>query len=234
MAAPFLAWSHSRLKTFNACPKQLYHTAILKRTDPGYVPYIEGKAQRDGKEIDQALSDRIGKGVPLPAKFAPYEPIAGMVLALPGAKFTQLQLGLDQTFTPCGYKDWDNCWVRVAYDLAVINDWHAYLWDWKNGKVWIDESQLRLYATIGFHVYPELEVIDTSFVWLAHGKTSDKTYRRRELPDLWETFLPDVERLQVSFKTNHWPATPSESACKWCSVNQAGKCPVAAVKYAGR
>ena len=232
--ANFLAWSHSRLKTFNACPRQLYHTAIAKRGNPDHVPYVEGKAQRSGKDVDEALSARISEGTPLPPQFAPYEGLAQVALAAPGAKFTQLQLGLNQAFEPCGYKDWDNCWVRVAYDLAIINGEHAYVWDWKNGRVWLDESQLRLYATVGFHVFPELEVIDTSFVWLAHGKTSDKTYRRRELGDMWETFLPDVERLQVAYQTNHWPATPSESACKYCSVNQVGKCPVAAVKYAGR
>ncbi len=72
-----------------------------------------------------------------------------------------------------------------------------------------------------------------SYIWLAHGITSDKTYRRRELPELWQTFIPDVERMQAAFKTNHWPAEPKrgKATCKFCAVNRAGKCDRAAGPY---
>lgn len=189
----------------------------------------------DGIEIDNALTARIARGAALPGKFLPYEPICQMVCTVPGQKLTQLQLALDPALKPCGYKDWDNAWVRVIYDLVIINGEHAFIWDWKNGQIWLDEDQLRLFATVGFHQFPELETIDTSYVWLKHGVTTDKHYTRRELPELWQTFLPDVERLQVAYKTNHWPAIPKrgKNSCKWCSVNEAGKCSVAQGRYGG-
>jgi len=229
--ANFLAWSFSRLKTYKECPGKLWHTAVAPKGHPDRVEYVETKAMRDGKEIDQALTDRISKGVPLTGKFVPYEGVAQAVLATPGTKLTQVQLALDQAMQPCGYKDWDNAWVRVIYDVIVLNGSYAFMGDWKNGQVWIDEAQLRLFATVGFHQFPEVDRIDTSYIWLKHGIMSDETYLRHELPDMWQTFLPDVERMQVSFKTNHWPKTPSKRACKWCDVNKAGKCPVAAVRY---
>ena len=229
--ANFLAWSYSRLKTYKACPGQLYHTQVAPRGHPDRVDYVETPEMRAGKEIDQALTDRISKGVPLAGKFVPYEGLAQVMLMTPGSKLTQVQLALDQALRPCGYKDWDNAWVRVIYDIAVINGAYAFLGDWKNGKVWVDEDQLRLFATVGFHQFPEVDRIDTSYIWLQHGITSDETYFRRELPDLWHTFLPDVERMQINYKNQHWPKTPSKKACKWCEVNKAGKCAEAAVKY---
>ncbi len=231
MAAPHLAWSHSRLNTYKTCPGQLYHTAIAPRGHPDRVEYIQSEAARAGSEVDDALTKRISLGTPLPPKYAKYEDMAQMFLKQPGAKLTQLQLALDRSFQPCGSKDWDRVWVRAIYDIAVINGNYMFVGDWKNGQMLIDEQQLRLFATVGFHHYQEVDYIDTSYIWLAHNQLSPKSYRRSELADLWQTFLPDVERMQVSWKNNDWPKTPSPRACKWCSVNEAGKCPVAAVKF---
>lgn len=231
MTVDFLAWSHSRRKTFCDCPKQLYHTQIAKKGHPDRVDFVQTKAMIDGNLVDDALTKRISLGTPLPPQYEPYEGMVQAVLSAPGTKFTQMKLALDQTFSPCGYMDWDNAWVRVIYDIAIIDGEYAFLGDWKNGQIWLDEEQLRLFATVGFHVFPEVQTIDTSYIWLKHGITSDKSYDRRELPDMWQTFIPTIERMQASFKTNHWPATPSKQACRWCSVNQAGKCAEAAVPF---
>jgi hypothetical protein len=235
MTADFLAWSHSRLKMFLECPKQVWHNAAAPRNHPDRIEFRQSKAMLDGVEVDNALTARISAGTPLPPKFEPYEPIAQMVMAAPGTKFTQMSLALDKSFRPCGYKDWGNAWVRVIYDLAIINGDHAYIWDWKNGMIWPDDAQLRLFATVGFHQFPEVMTIDTSYIWLKHGQTSDKTYRRREIADLWQTFLPDVERLQVAFKSNHWPASPvkGKATCSRCSVNEAGRCSEAQGPFGG-
>jgi len=208
------------------------------REDDGLGPLIAeriGELGLAGVEVDNALTARVSKGTPLPAKFAPYEGIAALVCAAPGQKFTQMQLALDQSLKTCGYKDWDHAWVRVIYDAAIINGTHAFVFDWKNGQIWPDDDQLRLFATVGFHTFPELEVIDTSYVWLKHGVTSDKRYTRRELPDLWAIFIPDVERMQSCFKSNHWPAAPArgEKSCAYCAVNKAGKCKEAQGRYKG-
>lgn len=232
----FIAWSHSRRKTFMECPRQLERTAVLKKHDPLYVPYVEGKDQRDGKEVDEALCNRISKGTPLVPKFQQYEDICQDVLAAPGSKLTQLQLALDQSFKPCGSMEWDRVWVRAVIDLAIINGSHMHNWDWKNGKVWIDEAQLKLSSAIVFHTFPEIETIDTAFVWLRHGIISPAHYKRSDLADMWNDLMPDVERLQAAFKTNHWPPDPKRGAatCKWCPVNRNRQCDEAEAAYAGR
>jgi len=235
MTANFLAWSFSRYKMFLECPRQVWHNAAAPRGHADRIEFVQTKQMLDGIEVDNALTARIGQGTPLPPKFAPYETICASVLAAPGQKFTQMQLALDQAYKPCGYKDWDNAWVRVIYDLAIINKDHGFIWDWKNGQIWLDEDQLKLFAIVGFHVFPEVDTFSTSYVWLRHGETSDKVYRRRELPDLWQVFIPVVERMQVAYKTQHWPATPArgKNSCKYCAVNQAGKCKEAQGPYGG-
>ena len=222
----FIAWSHSRRNDFLECPRMFYHKNVLKKGHPEKIEFRQTPAMLAGVEIDNALTDRIAKGVELPHKYAPYEGVAAAVIAAPGQKFTQLKVALDQAFKPCGYMDWNNAWVRSVYDLLILNKDHAFIWDWKNGGIWLDEAQLKLFAATAFHTFPETEVIDTSYVWLNHGHTSDGHYRRRDLPDLWADLLPDVERMQVAFKNNHWPATPKrgKSSCERCPVNQAGLC----------
>ena len=235
MAAPFIAWSHSRRQDWLECPKMFYHKNVLKKGHPEKIEFKQTPAMMAGLEIDNALTDRISKGTPLPEKYAPYEGVAAAVIAAPGQKFTQLKVALDQAFKPCGYMDWNNTWVRSIYDFMILNKEHAHIMDWKNGQIWVDESQLKLFAATAFHTFPETEVIDTSYVWLMHGCTSDKTYRRRDLPDLWADLLPDVERMQVAFKNNHWPAQPKrgKNSCKRCDVNKAGLCREAQGPFGG-
>ena len=233
--ADFLAWSHSRLKQFRDCPRQLWHN-IAPRGHPDRVEFQQTPEMLAGNRVDDALTKRITSNTPLPPEYAPYEGMVQAVIAAPGTKLTQAKMALDRAFRPCGYMDWDNAWVRVIYDVAVINGEKAFIGDWKNGKVWIDEEQLRLFATVGFHVFPELQEIDTAYIWLQHGTISPKTYTRRELADLWNTFLPDVERMQVAFKTQTYPATPTRGAatCKWCPANGAGKCKEAQGPYGNK
>ena len=235
--ADFLAWSHSRRKVYLACPKQLWHTAVAPKGSLEHVPYMESKAQRDGNEIDNALSARIGASVPLPEKFAQWEPVCALVITSPGTKFTQMRIAFDQSLKVCGYTDWDKTWLRAIYDLAIVRpaDHYALIWDWKNGSIWPDDDKLKLFAATGFLAWPEVDTIDTSLVWLKHGITSDRQYLRRELPEMWNDLLPDVERMQVSYKTGHWPAEPArgKQTCGWCPVNKAGKCDRAAGPYKG-
>lgn len=231
--AQHLAWSYSRYKIYEECPGKLWHCSVAPRGSPDRAPYVESRPQREGKEIDAALTARISKGTPLASKFAGYEDIAQLVLAQDGAKLTQVEWALDKTFAPCGSKDWNNAWVRVVIDLAIIQRSYAAFWDWKNGKIWIDENQLKLNAAVGFMQLPELEVIDTAYVWLRHDTISPKVYYRRDLPEMWHSFLPTVERMQLSYINNHWPKTPSPRACGYCDANKAGICKEAVVKYKG-
>jgi hypothetical protein len=230
MTSAHLAWSHSRRKAFKDCPKAFYHMNVAPRGHPDRVEFVQSQAMKDGNEIDEALTARISMGTPLPSKFQQWEGLASTVVSAPGQKITQMKIAFDTAFKTCGYTEWDKVYLRVIYDLALlVNPKHALLWDWKNGMVWPDESQLKLFAATGFMYFPEVEVIDTSYVWLKHGITSDARYTRDQLPEMMAELLPDVERMQVMYRAwredpaFQWPPTPAKQACKFCPVKT---CPV--------
>lgn len=236
--ANFLAWSHSRLKQFLECPKQLYHCAVARKGHPDRVDYVETVEKKAGNMIDDALTKRIGQGEPLPMQYQHWEDVAALCEDAPGASFTQHELALDQTGAPCGSMEWDRVWVRIKLDYLNLQLQLrlAHAIDWKNGKPWLDEGQLRLYALGIFHYYQEIDVVKTAYGWLKTGKIDTKTYHRRDLNDMWRTFLPDVERYQMAYTNSHYPAAPSrgKASCQWCPVNAQGKCPVALDKYKGK
>ena len=80
------------------CPKQLYHTAVAKKGHPDKIEFVQSAAMLAGNEIDNALTARIAKGVPLPEKFAAHEATCAMIVAAPGTKFTQMKIAFDQSF----------------------------------------------------------------------------------------------------------------------------------------
>lgn len=234
--ANFLSWSYSRLQKYLLCPWNAWRTSIAPKWHADRIPYQANDAQAAGTAIDEALTKRGQDGTPLPPQYRQFEPLATVLANAPGTKLYQWDIALDRSFNQCGSKDWDRCWLRVKIDYANIQGAWGMLIDHKNGKVSIDEKQLRLYAAAGFLVLPEVEVLDTAYNWLQHGFTTDRTYQRRDLGDLWAEFIPDVERMNVSFATNHWPTTPENkvngaSVCKWCDVNRLKQCPVAAVPF---
>jgi hypothetical protein len=235
MTATFLAWSHSRRKQFMECPRQLWHCAVAPKGHVDRIDFQQTPAMLAGLEVDDALTARIAKGTPLPAKYAPYEGMVAAVIATPGTKYTQMKVALDRSFKSCGYMDWNNTWVRSIYDCAIINGAHAFILDWKNGSVWPDPDQLKLFAATAFCLFPEVEKVDTSYVWLKPGITDDQSYRRKELPEMWSELLPEVESMQICFKSNQWPATPARGAksCNYCPVNRQGKCKEAQGAYKG-
>jgi len=229
--ASHIAWSHSRLEQFKECPRKLWHSALAPKGSPDRIEFEQTQAMKDGNAVDEALSARISKGTPLPAEFAGWESLCQNILAAPGDKLVQVKIAFDVAMKECGYMDWNKAWLRVIYDLCIVQKRAGFIWDWKNGQIKVSEDQLRLFALTGFHYFPEVEEIHTSYVWLKHGQTSNKVYYRKDVPAMWATFTPDVERLQSCATSNHWPTTPSPLACKWCGANKSGRCKDAAVQY---
>lgn len=229
----YVAWSYSRIKDWRECPYKLY----LKSIAPPWerIAYVSSPAAAAGTAVDDALTARIGQHTPLPAQYARFEEWARAVESLPGLKTVQYEMAFDYGWNKVGPRDWDKVWLRNKLDVAIINGKHAAIWDWKNGMVMPDEEQTKLYAASGFLDWPEVEVIDASYVWLQHGRTSDYTYTRDQVGELWNAFLPDVQKMQLAYETKRWEPTPAKGRfgwnCKRCEVNREGKCKVAAVKY---
>lgn len=233
----FVAWSYSRLKMFRECPRKAYFSSIAPWAER--IPFEENHHMKAGTAVDDALTARLSARQPLPPQYTHLEPWPALVDSLPGHTFTQLEVALDQSFQVVPYFAGRGqpqlAWVRGKFDVAKVNGIYAWIGDWKNGQVAPEMDQLKLFAALGFRLWPEVQVIDTDYIWLKHDLPTSDHFERRQEPDLWAEFMQDVERMQVANRTNQWPATPSKDKwgwnCKRCDVNKHGKCKDAAVAY---
>lgn len=226
--APLVAWSHSRVKTYLDCPKMFYHQNILKD-----VKYEQGEPQKEGERVHKVLEMRLTHKLPLAGKDAKHEALMQVVGALPGVTYGERDYALDANLQPCGYFD-KTCFVRVTIDVTNLNipKREGWLLDYKNGKVTLDEDQLKLYAAVGFHFFPDIDRWHTKYIFLEHKVMDGKTYTRDQLPDLWRQLLVVPGLIQQAAAQNHWPAKPSRK-CGYCSVNKFGKCSEAGERYRG-
>jgi hypothetical protein len=219
MAAKHIAWSYSRLKTFEECPKQFYHLNVARKGTPDRIEYVQNEEGKRGEYIHKALEQRIGNGrVPLPADLTHLEPMCQSILAAPGHNMTELQLAIDQAFEQCGTMDWDRVWLRVIIDLLKIYEDWGWVADYKSGKNKPDDDQLKLFAATTFLLYPQVNRVTSSYIWTRHYDdqnkfTTNHDFTRNEAPDLWGEFIPRVEKLQIANAAPALAGEPERQVC---------------------
>lgn len=211
-----LAWSHSALKTFLACPKQYHEVKVLKNfKDEGSE--ITRWGERVHKHFELELNGEAATAATDPA-FAIYQPIIERFRQTAGTFAAEQELAITSSFRPTGWFSPD-VWCRGKLDAMWIDGVVARIVDWKTGKRKPDSNQLKLFGLLAFAHYPELERITTAFVWLQTGKMDVEKFTRKQVPMLWQDILPDVRRLEYAFKTETWIPKPS-GLCRngWCPV----------------
>src|SRR5262249_42885039 len=79
MSAKPIAWSFSRLKSYEICPKRFYETEIKKAWPK------ESSAQLDwGNAVHAALANSLKTGTPLPTVFRIFQPWVEKINRTPG------------------------------------------------------------------------------------------------------------------------------------------------------
>lgn len=207
-----IAWSHTALTAFETCPKQFYHVRVAKDVaDP------PGEAALWGQRVHKALENRVRDKTPLPGSLEGYESLAAQFDAVAGTVLVEQQLCLDRNMRP---HEWfgKQAWCRGVLDVAVVGGSKAVALDWKTGKRKPDNDQLKLFAGLMFIHYPEVEVVNTGFVWLQEKKIDKEVFTRDQTDEIWMTFLPRVKRLELAHENNEWPAKPSGLCRGWCKV----------------
>lgn len=205
-------WSYSSLTAFETCARRYYLTKVSKE-----VVEPPTAATTWGTTVHTALENRIN-GTPLAEEFLQYEQYITPLEAV-GAPVAEREMALTKGFEPTGFHD-DNAWCRGIIDVHVVAADKGVALDWKTGKVKNDSSQLKLFAAMMLHTYPELQQVKTGFVWLAHDKVTTDVFTRQHLGEIWQDFLPRVKRLEVAFEEDKWPAKPSGLCRAWCPVGK--------------
>lgn len=206
------AWSYTALTAFETCPKRYFMCRVSKEiADP------PGEAALWGQRVHSALEHRVKDGTPLPKGMEHWEPLAAKFDHVDGKKLTETKMCLNASFKAVTWFD-KAAWLRGVIDVGVIRGERAVLADWKTGKRQPDNDQLKLFAAMGFCQWPYLKSIATSFIWLKDNKTDRDKFEAKDAPLIWQDFMPRVQRMELAFKRNGWPAKPSGLCSKWCPV----------------
>jgi hypothetical protein len=206
-----VAFSYSRLGSFETCPKRFHATAIAKSTKEP-----ESQAMFDGKQTHKALEVRVGRGVPLPSHLGHLEPLSAALAASPGQKLCEYQMAINPDMQPTGWFDKD-VYCRAVADLLIVNGTIAALFDYKTGKKSNDFLQLKLTSTMALMHLPEVNTIKAAFIWTKDRTSSPCTVKRDDIPEVWSEIAPRVNHFQKAFETHDFPARPGW-ACRGCPV----------------
>ena len=207
-----LPWSFSSLNKFATCPNQYYETKVLGnfKDEPGEVAIW-------GTYVHKCIEDLVNDGVVMPDNTQTYMPQINRALHEQLAPFirAEVEMALDNKFQPC---EWNVAWVRGIIDLLKIYETTAWAIDWKLGKVKPDSKQLKLFALLIFHHYPQVMTVHTSFEWLQFKDHTEDTFTRDQIPELWMAFKPDLTQYVQAFRTDTWQKRPSGLCFGWCPV----------------
>lgn len=216
MARPpaVLPWSYSSLSAFETCPKRFFLTRISKQiTEP------QTAATMWGNQVHSALEHAVAGTTPLGANFKQYAPLVARIRAAPGKKHVEQRFGVTKGFRPTEFFGKD-AWFRGVIDVTVVNEKTAVVMDYKSGKVKSDGDQLKLFAGAAFALYPWVETVKTSYLWLAHDTSTSQAFTREELPSIWQEFAPRVERMEAALESDKWMPRPSGLCKSWCPVGK--------------
>jgi CRISPR/Cas system-associated exonuclease Cas4 (RecB family) len=218
---PIIAWSFSALEMFLNCPRKYWAVKVGKVCDDS------NKWNQQGDDEHKSF-DRYLKRTPhyqLPPTLLKYTPMLDRVLASPGQLYSEMSLCLDLSYTPCKGTDWNRAWVRGAADVLIVNGERAKVLDWKTGKPKNDPKQMQLVSLLVFQHFPDVQEVTTGYVFIHHNKvvpnpTSyndklDYTFRRDRKGEYWQSFLPDVKRMEQAKTKDEWPPTPNP-LCAYC------------------
>jgi len=208
-----VAWSYSALDQFLQCPKQYAEIRVYKNFQD------LNTEQRDwGNHVHKHMALALTQGMPLPSDMNQWESVVAQFRKLKGELVAaEDQWAFTRDLQEC---DWfsNSVWLRVIIDALWIDGAVAKVIDWKTGKRRFGSHQLELFAAAVFARYPQVQEVRTMFVWLKSFQQDSETFKRSEVPKLWNRFLPDVRRLEYATHTATWIPKTSGLCSKHCPV----------------
>lgn len=205
-------WSHSRLSSFENCPRQFYELQIAKS-----VQDVRGEAVIWGEEVHRHFEKRLLDGVALPANLEAHEEFMGYLDGLPGHKMVEERIALDRSLNPCGFFD-KSVWYRGVIDYGKVHDTTARIVDHKTGKYHSKFGQLKLFAIHTFIRYPAVQTVRAEYYWTQTMGTNGETYTRDQMGALWREFLPSLKQYAQAFQEDVWQPRQSGLCNGWCPV----------------
>jgi hypothetical protein len=209
------SWSFTSLQQFRNCPRQYHEVRVLKN-----FKEEEGEHLIWGNRVHAAFAQALEpQATPLPTGMEMWQPIVEQFRALKGQCRVENMLAVDKDFRPSGWRDWSNTWCRGIVDAMWLrDDGVAVAVDWKTGKRKPNSDQLALFALLIFAHHPEVRVVRSMFVWLKTAQKDREDFTRERIPELWQLFMTDLQRLDNCMTTDTWVPRTS-GLCNFCPVS---------------
>lgn len=208
-----MQWSYSSLKDYLNCPKQYFHTKVAK----DYTKKVT-EQMLYGTVVHKALEDYVRDGTPLAKNYEQYQAALDALLAIPGTRYPEHKMGLLPDKTACDF-DSEERWVRGIVDLLIVDGSEAFIVDYKTGSnKYPDPKQLKLMALMTFAHFPDVKDIKAGLLFITRNAFVPEQYTRDQINKLWIEFIPNIERLKLSYDNDMWPANPT-GLCGWCPVD---------------
>ena len=213
---PF-AWSYSKLKNFETCPKRYYNIDVAK-----LVKEEESEQLTYGNTLHKVLAEAISGKAPLPDHFRHLQSWVDKLTRTDGKLLVEQQLAIDINFGPTEWFS-KTAWYRGIADVIKIvgapGAQVAVVLDWKTGKILEDGIQLALMAQCVFAHHPDIQKIRTEFVWLKEDATTRADFTRDDMVKVWAGLMPRVQTLENAHKAANFPPKPGYLCRKWCPVD---------------
>lgn len=209
-------WSYSRWSTYELCPRK----AKLAYIDMIRFEGGDRTAADRGTEIHTIAEElllakklKLSDIPPILAFFAEDIMRLRKLRAVP-----EMALGLKRDWTGCDFDDPDYWWHGELDIVAMLSDTHAFIGDWKTGKIRESHAvQLELYALAVFLHDEHIEQITVEDWYIDQNKKSKPvTYLRRQVPmliKLWE------RKVGPMFADTAFPPCPN-FLCGWCDYSK--------------
>lgn len=216
-----IAWSYSRLTTFEQCPLQFHLKNITKD-----IPWVETPALAEGNRKHKVLEIAIGREVRL-REGEPCTPIYDDLfymralvkefVASHSRIMVEEELAFKKDWTPCTWFDKET-YFRCKIDLTGLNGPKGSILDWKSGKVRVKEDQLKIYNMTALMNWTHLQEVTSSLVFIDHKQFSRPiTTTRGELETLRDEFEDRANAIQLAEQRGVWNYTPGYW-CDWCGA----------------
>jgi hypothetical protein len=209
-----VTWSHSSLKDYEGCPRRYHEVKVLKN-----YPFKDTDATIYGKELHTAAELYIKEGTPLPPQFAFLQGTLDALMAKPGRKLCEHQMGVTKDLKPCGFMD-KEVWVRGIADLLIIDDENltARVVDYKSGNnKYPDREQLKLMALMVFAHFPHIRRVSGALLFVVKEDIAKASFMVGEAEEHWWDYRERVARIEQAHETGVWNPKPTP-LCGWCPV----------------
>lgn len=208
------AWSHTALDTFENCPKQYHETKVLKRWPFDATPEMQW-----GRDVHKHFEHYLLHGTRLPVDLEMHAEFLFDFKSQPGELAGEERIALDSRLRDSAYFGKD-VWYRGQVDARKrhLEAGYSHILDHKTGKVKNDFTQLKGFALHEFLTQPAIHTVKVEFYWTQIRGANGETYTRDQMPELWDVFLPKLNRYADAFRTDTFPPKQSGLCNGWCPV----------------